>query len=210
MKKMVAALAVAAIATFSAGSAAQAAVIDFAVISTGTVTYAGTNLGDSTALDLGAATLAVSSVGADDTASGLAIGDPVGLSPLVIAYGAGAGPHTVDIVKTWTGTTGTFIETLTSASIFRFPGAPNFITVELTGMVTGPAGSGFLDTPAEMLLSATQVRGPGGAVSVSLTNTAETSAIPEPSTWVMMGLGFVGLGYAAVRRGSKDRTALAI
>jgi len=34
--------------------------------------------------------------------------------------------------------------------------------------------------------------------------------VPEPSTWVMMALGFVGLGYAAVRRSSKDRSALAI
>lgn len=208
MKKLVSALAVALIATIGAGSAAQAAVkvIDFAVKATGPVSYTGTNLGDSTALNLGAATLSVSSVGADDNASGLAIGDPIGLTPLVLSYGTGAGPNAVDIVKMWTGTTGSFVETLTSATIFRIPGAPNFITVSLTGTVTGP---GFTDTPAEMLISATQVAGPGGSVSLSLTNTA-TSTVPEPSTWVMMGLGFVGLGYAAVRRSSKDRTALAI
>lgn len=41
-------------------------------------------------------------------------------------------------------------------------------------------------------------------------DTVTTSAVPEPSTWVMMALGFVGLGYAAVRRSSKDRSALAI
>jgi PEP-CTERM motif len=35
------------------------------------------------------------------------------------------------------------------------------------------------------------------------------SAIPEPSTWAMMALGFAGLGYAAFRRNSKGR-ALAI
>ena len=34
--------------------------------------------------------------------------------------------------------------------------------------------------------------------------------VPEPSTWVMMALGFVGLGYATVRRRSKDRSALAV
>ena len=34
-----------------------------------------------------------------------------------------------------------------------------------------------------------------------------SSSVPEPSTWVMMALGFVGLGYAAVRRNSKDRGA---
>jgi PEP-CTERM motif len=36
------------------------------------------------------------------------------------------------------------------------------------------------------------------------------SIIPEPSTWVMMVIGFIGLGYAAIRRGKKDRSAAAI
>ncbi len=35
------------------------------------------------------------------------------------------------------------------------------------------------------------------------------SGVPEPSTWAMMALGFVGLGYAAFRRNTKGR-ALAI
>lgn len=47
----------------------------------------------------------------------------------------------------------------------------------------------------------------------SSTNSFEFSlgstAIPEPSTWAMMGLGFAALGYAAFRRNSKSR-ALAI
>jgi hypothetical protein len=37
-----------------------------------------------------------------------------------------------------------------------------------------------------------------------------SSTVPEPSTWVMLALGFIGLGYAAVRRSAKDRKALAI
>lgn len=35
------------------------------------------------------------------------------------------------------------------------------------------------------------------------------SAVPEPSTWAMMALGFAGLGYAGFRRNSKVR-ALAV
>lgn len=211
MKTLVRALAVAFVATIGAGSAAEAAVsvIDFSAVANGTVTYSGPTLGSSTVIDLTMATLTVSSIGADDNASGLSPGNPISLSPMTIAYGSGGGPNAVDIDKTWTGTTGSFLEHLDTATIFRVPGS-NFITVELTGWVTGPAGSGFDMTPAQMLLSATQVAGPGGSVSVSLTNTAHTSAIPEPSTWMMLALGFGGLAYAAVRRSAKDRTALAI
>jgi PEP-CTERM motif len=34
------------------------------------------------------------------------------------------------------------------------------------------------------------------------------AAIPEPSTWAMMALGFAGLGYAAFRRNSKGQMAV--
>jgi hypothetical protein len=33
-------------------------------------------------------------------------------------------------------------------------------------------------------------------------------AIPEPSTWAMMLLGFVGLGYAGLRKSKKQRLAI--
>jgi hypothetical protein len=32
-----------------------------------------------------------------------------------------------------------------------------------------------------------------------------STAVPEPSTWAMLLLGFAGLGYAAVRRGRESR-----
>ena len=35
------------------------------------------------------------------------------------------------------------------------------------------------------------------------------SSVPEPSTWAMMMLGFVGLGYAAFRRSAKSRALAA-
>jgi PEP-CTERM motif len=37
-----------------------------------------------------------------------------------------------------------------------------------------------------------------------------SGAVPEPSTWAMLGLGFAGLGLAGWRRTRKDRLALAI
>ena len=46
-------------------------------------------------------------------------------------------------------------------------------------------------------------------LAVGATITTST-AVPEPSTWVMLTLGFAGLGYAVIRRSSKDRKELAI
>ena len=41
-----------------------------------------------------------------------------------------------------------------------------------------------------------------GLIDVEFTNatTSVTPSVPEPSTWVMMALGFVALGYAGFRR----------
>jgi hypothetical protein len=50
--------------------------------------------------------------------------------------------------------------------------------------------------------SHTNALGVGGSVI--------TSGVPEPSTWAMMALGFIGLGYAAFRRNAKGRAAVAI
>jgi hypothetical protein len=35
-----------------------------------------------------------------------------------------------------------------------------------------------------------------------------SSTVPEPSTWAMLVLGFMGLGYTAFRRSAKGRTAM--
>ncbi len=35
-----------------------------------------------------------------------------------------------------------------------------------------------------------------------------TMAVPEPSTWAMMALGFAGLGYAGFRRGRRDAISI--
>lgn len=209
MKIVVTALATALLATVAATSASQAAVIDFGVKANGgTLSFTGARLDLSTAFDLDGSTLSVEDVGADDM-SGLAVDDLISISPSNIAYGTGT--LGASITKSWTATIGphvgdVFTEVLTAVdSINR--STRNAITVELSGLVNDSAGL-FIDTPATLLLSATQVRGPGGSISVSLTNSAST--VPEPSTWVMMALGFVGLGYAAVRRGSKARSAVAI
>ena len=140
--------------------------------------------------------------------SGLAAGDSLTIVPTSATYGTLDGPGlditlTTPIVKTWTGTDGPFTETLTTLN--EVDRGTNSIAFQLSGTVTGGV---FSASPATMIFSLTQAGGPGNVVSASLTNSAST--VPEPATWVMMALGFIGLGYAAVRRSTKDRPALAV
>jgi PEP-CTERM motif len=214
MKKFLSVTAIALIAGMGAASAARSATINFAVavLDGADLGYTGASLNTSTAFDFDGASLLVSSTGAGDD-SGLhafpTAPDTVVITPSNVVYGSGNGgtPLPTDIIKSWTGEDGdVFTETLTEVkSINR--ATTNAVTVFLVGTVSD-ADKIFVDTPVNFILSATQVGGPGSAISASFTNT--TTAVPEPATWAMMALGFVGLGYAAVRRSSKDRSAVAM
>jgi hypothetical protein len=226
MKKVVPALAIFFVATLGANSAVQATLIDFGLAALGgTVTYSGgATLDKSSSLDLDSALLIAEEVGAGDK-SGLSV-FPAGPDNTVVLthpinYGSGTGVVDTPIVggsifKTWTGfvngASDSFTETLTTVTeIDR--ATVNAITVTLSGSLTDTAGL-FKDAPAKLILSANEAAGAGGAISTSMTDAAATltrsSGTPEPSTWVMMVLGFVGLGYAAIRRSAKNRSALAI
>jgi PEP-CTERM motif len=101
-----------------------------------------------------------------------------------------------------------FVETLTAVdSINRL--TPDQVIVHLSGTVSDSQGL-FVDTPAFFVLNATQFDGVGTATSVTFTNStgAVTPSVPEPSTWVMMTLGFGVLGYAAFRRRGANVAAL--
>jgi PEP-CTERM motif-containing protein len=214
---VVAALGAALIATFGVDSAVRAATIDFGVVGIGgTIGSTGSDLEESTALDLDDTTLFVSGIGPGDD-SGLAAFDTVSVfapSPpdtdIIYGFGTGTSPLASEVVVSWTGSQGAFTETLTTVKeVARDPTIPDSIGVTLLGMVTGPPGSGFVDTPVSLTLSATQDGGPGNTITVSFTNASGVApSIPEPSTWVMMALGFGALGYAAFRRRGANVAAL--
>jgi PEP-CTERM motif-containing protein len=208
MKIVVPALAAAFIATVGASSAAQAALIDFSFVALGNgISASPTPLQDATSLNLDGSALVVSGTRAGD-ASGLSPGDAIDISPTDIIFTAVSA--TDPVIKSWTAAIGPdagdkFTETLTTVtSVDRT--SPNAVTWDLTGTVSDTDGL-FKGQRVTMIIDATQAGGPGNVISVSGSN---SSVIPEPSTWVMMVLGFAGLGYAAVRRSSKDRSALAI
>ena len=201
---VIAAFGAALIVTLGASSAADAALINFSFVTIdGSPEYVGTSVDASNELNLDNALFLVSEVGPGDM-SGLAPLSFISLFPTDIVYGTGDG--TVDtpisdgpIVKSWTGGAGDiFTETLTTVdSIDR--STPNQIIVRLSGMLSD-TGAVFADTPAILVINATQFGGVGTATSVMFTNTATTGVVPEASTWAMMGLGFAALGYVGPRR----------
>jgi hypothetical protein len=200
MKIVVPALAAAFIATVGASSAAQAARIDFAFVALGNgISAAPTPLEDATSLNLTGSIIVVSGTGAGD-ASGLQAANVISLSPTDIIFSAISA--TSPLTKSWTATIGpdagdVFTETLTTVSSVDRT-SPNAVTWDLTGTVTGGA---FHNVPVTMIIDATQSGGPGNVISVSGTN---STVIPEPSTWVMMALGFAGLGFLGYRKTRSD------
>jgi hypothetical protein len=53
---------------------------------------------------------------------------------------------------------------------------------------------------------------PTALSTIDLTTTTEGPIpfVPEPSTWIMMAIGFTGLGYTAVRRGRRSQAQASI
>jgi hypothetical protein len=73
-----------------------------------------------------------------------------------------------------------------------------------TGDQTGPLGNELVTITGLPAFTTATFSSTNNAFEFAL-----GSAVPEPSTWAMMMLGFAGLGYAAFRRNTKVR-ALAI
>jgi hypothetical protein len=67
----------------------------------------------------------------------------------------------------------------------------------------------FFATGASEVLNFMSIGTPIGGPPVALLADVSLSAIPEPSTWALMVLGFGGLGFAAYRRARKNASALA-
>jgi hypothetical protein len=206
-----AALGAAAIAMLGASSATHAAAVNFDFSAfDASILHDGTSLSDSTFLDLDDALELVTSV-VPGEASGLNEGDAITLagatSPTLsnaIIYGSGPGPLGANVILSWPMASGpgvdAFTETLTTVTtIVTAPSDPDFIGVTLTGTITDSMGL-FMNAPVVLLFTATQAGANIPSVAFSNSTTSVTPSIPEPSTWVMMALGFGVLGYAGFRR----------
>ena len=187
-------------------SSASAITIDFGVATIGgTISFTGTSLQAATALNLDGASLEVARLGPGDM-SGLAVGDLISITPPLVSFPGDV--LAAPITKSWTDSLGTFDETLTSVlSVDR--SETNALTMILQGTLTGPGIA--TSQPAFLEYAATEVDGPGGAISLSLTDASKMpGGVPEPSTWAMMLLGFSGLGFAGYLASRKSIRAYGV
>ena len=96
-------------------------------------------------------------------------------------------------------------EDVSSSDVILDTVSASFATYDLTSSIGPVVGSGVINPGSSFPTS-------GGAFVLTSvgesTFTAATSAIPEPSTWAMMLIGFAGLGYAGYRRATGRPTQL--
>jgi hypothetical protein len=179
----------AAILAATAAPSAAATIIntDFSANASGLTSSPGDDLAIATSIDV--TNWVASSV--PIPLGGLAPGDTVTLTnPILTALGS-------TIVISWDS--GLFSDTTRSTGV-SFVG--DTLDIVASGALTGPGvptnNHGVLD------LAFTQAGGTGEAISGSGTFVDTTSAVPEPSTWAMLLLGFGMLGGVAAWRRSAD------
>jgi hypothetical protein len=191
----------------------------------GTVTYLGAGGGtytgvqqqselwnDFTGTDLPAGTimeLSLTSVGGHDEHS---------ISFLFSPGGAGSS-YTLDYVVSDAGTpnasegdaSGAILQTAGSSTLGKSfdtntgPYAMSFTQVGPNVVAGGITDVAFLPGTTTVGVTDNFTVLTGGSNATGISNSFVENAIPEPSTWAMMVIGFVGLGYAAFRRSSKAR-----
>lgn len=95
--------------------------------------------------------------------------------------------------------------THTEAGLMYTAGLTSFLDAGLiyacSAATCSPQGSNSIFNPQQFFLTSDAVRDDTGSYLVRI------SAVPEPATWAMMILGFVGIGYMAYRR--RNQIALA-
>ena len=144
------------------------------------------------------------------------------LTPVNTGSATDVGVTTIDLIGLFTSsttfdfsgstTTSVIKQTISGGLLDLFSGTPTgtHALVDSTGIMK--FGSAYIASLADTELAAgsyfLELTGTASAkVSPTISVSTATSAIPEPSTWAMMAIGVAALGFAGVRRRSKDRLA---
>jgi hypothetical protein len=122
----------------------------------------------------------------------IGLGDPNFASVSLPNIG-NSGPYSLFL---WNGTSWVFDATLAANTLFNF-GGTGVSQFEVLGI---DPSLGLDPNNPVAFVTALTFEGTG---TFTGTMTPVVAAVPEPSTWAMMILGFAGVGFMAYRRGSK-------
>jgi hypothetical protein len=149
-----------------------------------------------------------------------ASGSPANLANHFVSFGPGNVDNSGYLEQTVTLAAVSYVLTY---DVGAFGGGMQSLTAQVNGFartVTATADNDtdtqfsayhldFLSTGAPVTLMFNAASGGvGDNIDVILDNVSVAAVVPEPSTWAMMAIGFVGLGLAG-RRAARKRVALA-
>lgn len=205
MKKLLLPLAVAAALASAVSAHAMPTQVNFGFVPVGNISYTGTTLGTSTALDFGASTFLTNTVGlgnfADD--SGAFTGMEVALSQSIFNFTVGA-TTAVNFTKIFTtgpggatGSQGLYTATFSTVDVESI--SADFVALTFQGTIKGPDGFSAADT---MLLNCNQSGGAQLVTNCSFTEQAPPrfTEVPEPATLSLVGMSLIGLLAVGRRR----------
>ena len=78
---------------------------------------------------------------------------------------------------------------------------------QIGAIASGVTTATFLKGVTSLAVSERLTLGMGGSDVTGISNSFTENAIPEPSSWAMVALGFVGLGFVGYRKARSSRTA---
>jgi hypothetical protein len=137
--------------------------------------------------------------GSGETDTDIAVGE-IFLAPPSGDGAVASGPITwsVDITDTASGDLGTFA--LTSTLFGSVTATSSLLDFTWTGDPVSQVLGGFIYTVTAKFIDVPVVQTDGSTTPGSLTATVTATAIPEPSTIAMAGIGLLGLAGTALRR----------
>jgi hypothetical protein len=132
-----------------------------------------------------------------------------GPTPLINDFGGGTF-HELDIhgpVQSFTiagnATSAFSLASATNSKTATYTNSTDLLAFESGNFNIGLVVGLFGVISGSILIDSTAVQSDGDSISIAYDFSPVTPAVPEPSTWAMMLLGFAGIGYMAYRRNSK-------
>ena len=199
-----------ALAAIAATPLHAATIIDFETTPDGTLTVPGTAVGDAYAeygISITGASYVQCSGGCPDPSFGVFIASNEFTAPITVSFAEAINFFSFENVSDSSGRATAFAADGTQLGFVDFFGFPSQFALEFAGISTVEFTTLFQYGVDNFSFTGASAGGGGGGMDGGMGGGGGVGAIPEPSTWAMMLLGFFGVGLAVRRR---ERRTLAV